>query len=150
LSGFNSMKILVVEDETPMAMMMVNLLTRVGYVVEVARTGHEAIELAAEEKFDAITLDVDLPDMLGFDVCRELKQRHISYRTPVLFLSSHVTEDRRQTAFEFGAADFIAKPFAALDFLNRIDSLAYGESDVFDERADAHAESLGNAAQSNQ
>jgi len=144
------MKILVVEDETPMAMMLVYLLVRAGHETEVARTGRGAIELASERKFDVIAMDVDLPDLTGFEVCRELKQRHISCRTPILFMSGDATAERRKRAFDLGAADFIAKPFEPPDFLDRIESFAGSDSDVFNERANANAQSLGNAAQGNQ
>lgn len=144
------MKILLVEDETPTAMMMVYLLGRAGHQTELARTGRGAIDLASERRFDVIALDVSLPDLTGFEVCRDLKQRHISYQTPIVFMSGHATAERRQQAFELGAVDFIAKPFEALDFLNRIESLCRNYSNVFNERANANAQSLGNAAQGNQ
>lgn len=114
------MKILVVEDETPLAMMMVALLTRNGHAVEVARNGDSAIELASEQKFDVITLDVDLPDTTGFEICRELKQRHISHRTPIVFVSGRPTIENIQYAFDLGAADFIEKPFDPRDFISRV------------------------------
>jgi DNA-binding response OmpR family regulator len=114
------MKILVVEDETPLAMMMVALLTRIGHAVEVARNGGIAIELASEHKFDVITLDVDLPDTTGFEICRELKQRHISHRTPIVFVSGRPTIENIQYAFDLGAADFIEKPFDPRDFISRV------------------------------
>jgi DNA-binding response OmpR family regulator len=80
------------------------------------------MELATTRKFDLITLDVDLPGINGFEVCRELKQRWISHRTPIIFLSGNAIEERRAMAFEFGAVDFIGKPFLVEDFLERIAS----------------------------
>jgi DNA-binding response OmpR family regulator len=84
------------------------------------------MELATTQKFDLIILDVDLdvPHLTGFDICQELKQRHISYQTPIFFISGNGTEERQAKAFELGAADFIAKPFEAADFINRIISRA--------------------------
>ena len=115
-------RILVVEDETPVALMMVFLLSRVGYNVTTARTGQEGMRLATTTQFDLITLDVNLPDLKGFDICRELKQRHISYRTPTIFVTGRPDEENRQLAFELGAVDYIEKPFEASDFVFRIAS----------------------------
>jgi DNA-binding response OmpR family regulator len=121
------------------------------YDVETALTGRRGLELATTQKFNLITLDVDLPDMKGFEICRELKQRWISHRTPIVFLSGNHLEERRTLAMEIGAVDFIAKPFIVDDFLERVELYASGnQSDVFDESADANAESFGNAAQGNQ
>ena len=114
------MRILVVDDEAPVAMMIVSLLTRAGFAVTAAHDGDKAIELASETKFDLITLDVDLPGRDGFDLCRELKQRHISRQTPVVFVSGSASTENRQWAFELGAADFITKPFQPEEFLARI------------------------------
>jgi DNA-binding response OmpR family regulator len=114
------LKILVVEDEPAVATMMTFFLTRAGYDVEVAFTGRSGLELAIEQKFDLITLDVDLPGINGFEIFRELKKRHISNRTPIIFLSGNSTEERQAKAFELGAADFIAKPFDMENFLWRV------------------------------
>ena len=100
-------KVLVVEDDTAVAMMMTYLLSQAGFDVEPATTGRKGLDLATAQKFDLILSDVDLPDISGFDICRELKQRHISYRTPIILLSGNGTEERRVKAFEIGAADFI-------------------------------------------
>ncbi len=106
----------------PVAMMMVFLLHRAGCDVQVAANGHAGMKLATQEKFDLITLDVDLPDVNGFEICRELKQRHISYRTPIVFVSGRTDEESRHRARELGAADFIEKPFQADDLISRISS----------------------------
>lgn len=113
-------KILVVEDEMPVSLMMVFLLSRVGYDVTTARNGREGMRLATSQKFDVITLDVDLPDTKGFELCRELKQRHISHRTPIIFVTGRPHREDRQLALELGAADYIEKPFEASDFVFRI------------------------------
>ena len=113
-------KILIVEDELPVALFMVALLTHAGCEVEVAPTGKKGMELAQENRFDLITLDVDLPDANGFEICRELKQRHISRHTPIVFISGRVCEGDQQRGRDVGAADYIIKPFAALDFARRL------------------------------
>ncbi len=113
-------KILVVENETPEAMRMVHLLTRAGCEVQTARTGQQGMELAQDTQFDLITLGVDLPDFSGFDICNELKQRHISLRTPVVFVSERSFEEDAERSFEVGVVDYITKPFEAADFICRI------------------------------
>lgn len=113
-------KILVVENEMPVALMMVFLLSRVGYDVTTACTGQEGMRLATTAKFDLITLDVDLPDIKGFDICHELKQRHISHCTPVVFITGRPHDEDRQRAFDLGAVDYIEKPFEMSNFIFRI------------------------------
>jgi DNA-binding response OmpR family regulator len=113
-------RILIVEDEMPVALLMEALLTRAGCEVKVASTGRMGMELAQEERFDLIALDIDLPDVCGFEICRELKQRHISYRTPVIFISGRGGEEDQQNGRDMGAADYIVKPFDVLDFVPRL------------------------------
>ena len=113
-------RILVVEDEIPVALMMVFLLTRVGYDVTTATKGKKAIELASTTKFDVITLDMDLPDINGIEIYRELKQLHIARNTPVIFVTGQPHKENRQRALELGAVDYIEKPFEMSDFIFRI------------------------------
>jgi DNA-binding response OmpR family regulator len=124
-------RILIVEDQTAVAMMMVYLLTQAGCETEVAATGKKAMQLAAEGDFDLITLDVDLPDANGFKICSRLKENPCLCDTPVCFVSGRPCEQDVQRGFEVGAVDYITKPFDALDFAPRL--LSYikieGESD---------------------
>jgi DNA-binding response OmpR family regulator len=115
-----NVKVLVVENETPTAMMVVSLLTQIGFDVRVAAKGQKGLEIAQEQKFDLILLETCLPDISSLKICAELKQRHISYRTPIIFLSGQSGDECRQQAFELGAVDFIEKPFGAEDFISRI------------------------------
>jgi DNA-binding response OmpR family regulator len=116
----SKIKILVVEDEMPLAMMMIAVLTQAGCDVEAVGNGKKAIELASQRKFDLVTLDVGLPDTTGFELCSELKQRHITRNTPVIFVSAeqlpeNITEGKRR-----GAVDYITKPFEMTDFVYRV------------------------------
>jgi DNA-binding response OmpR family regulator len=112
--------ILIIEDEMPLALLMVNLLSRAGCEVEVATTAKKGMLLVEEGNFDLITLDVDLPDTSGFEVCRELKQRHHSRQTPIVFVSGRSCLEDQQHGLELGAVDYIEKPFSSLDFASRI------------------------------
>jgi CheY-like chemotaxis protein len=113
-------KILVVEDQPDVLETMLYLLKRVGCETTGAQTGAEAMQLAKKGKFDLITLDIDLPDTNGLELCRRLKQdRHLRH-IPVIFVSGRLCEGNRQRCFELGAADYIIKPFDALVFVSRI------------------------------
>jgi two-component system alkaline phosphatase synthesis response regulator PhoP len=113
-------KILIVEDDLPLAMMMAFLLTRAGCDVLTANTGEKGMEMALEKKFDLITLDVDLPDINGFELCHELKQRHFSRQTPVVFVSGRPGEQDVQRGLETGAVDYLTKPFDPQEFTSRL------------------------------
>jgi len=112
--------VLVVENEMPTAMMVTSLLTQAGFDVQVATKGHKGLEIARERKFDLILLNTCPPDISGLKICTDLKQRHISYQTPIIFLSDQHGEQYHEQALELGAADFIEKPFDAKDFVSRI------------------------------
>jgi DNA-binding response OmpR family regulator len=116
----NKAKILIVEDDTPLTMFMVSVLTQVGCDVKTANTGKKAMELAAEKKFDVITLDIRLPDASGFEICSELKQRHISWKTPVIFISASPLEEDMAEAKKRGAVDYVTKPFDVTDFVYKV------------------------------
>lgn len=113
------MKILIVEDDIPLAMMMTSLLTRAGIETEGASSGQKALQKAADGHFTLITLDLDLPDISGFEVCRRLKENPF-FQTPIVFVSGRPTEENQQQSHELGAVDFIAKPFRAEEFIQRL------------------------------
>jgi DNA-binding response OmpR family regulator len=113
------MKILIVEDDTPLAMMMVHVLSYLGCDVQVASTGKRGLELAQQNKFDLITLDIDLPGISGLEICGELKQRHLTRHTPVVFVTGRLAEQDMQRGLEIGAVDYITKPFG-VEFAPRL------------------------------
>ena len=104
----------------PVAMMMVYLLNRVGCETEVAGTGQKAMQMAETGNFDLITLDVDLPDGNGFEICSRLKQNTRLCDTPIVFVSGRPCEQDVRRGLESGAVDYITKPFDALDFAPRL------------------------------
>jgi DNA-binding response OmpR family regulator len=119
-------RILIVEDEAPIANLLTTLLTRAGYSAQIASNGKTGLSLATTESFNLIMLDVDLPDMTGIEICHELKQRHFSNKTPIVLMSGKATPERRQKGFENGADDFIAKPFTVEHFLERVQHFTSG------------------------
>jgi DNA-binding response OmpR family regulator len=115
----DKVRILVVEDDTPVAMMIMNLLTRAKCEVVVAQTAARGLQLAEKESFDLVTLDIHLPDLNGFDLCCRLKRNPRLSGTPIVFVSGPCGQDL-QHSFDAGAVDHIAKPFEALDFASRL------------------------------
>jgi DNA-binding response OmpR family regulator len=113
-------KILVVEDEPGVSMMMTHLLTHAGCGAQTAWNAEKALGLAQAEKFDLITLDINIPGTTGFDIYLGLKNIPHLKNTPVIFVSGGASEEDQQCALELGAADFISKPFEATDFISRI------------------------------
>jgi DNA-binding response OmpR family regulator len=118
------MRILLVEDEPGVSMMMVHLLTRAGCEVEVAWNAAKGMALAQAGDFDLITLAADLPGLNGFEFCRRLKKDVRLRHTPVVLVSGRSSKVDARRGMELGAADYITKPFVATDFIFRIMSNA--------------------------
>jgi DNA-binding response OmpR family regulator len=112
-------KIMVVDDEPHILHILHFLLTDEGYEVTTAETGESALELAGNEKFDLVILDLALPGIDGFTVCRSLQQMDI----PVLMLSSHDEEDYVISGLETGALDYVRKPFNHRELILRVANL---------------------------
>jgi CheY-like chemotaxis protein len=113
-------KILIVEDEAPVAITMSFLLTRAGCETEIATTRAEALQIAQTSPFDLITLDVTMPGCNGFDLCATMKQDPRLRHIPIVFVSGRSSLEDQQRGLEVGAADYITKPFAALEFASRL------------------------------
>ena len=115
------MRILVVEDEEAIAAFLRQGLTEAGYAVDLAVGGAEALHWAAIAAYDAILLDVMLPEQDGLAVCAELRRRGV--RTPVLMLTARDTIGDRVHGLDSGADDYLVKPFAFAELLARIRAL---------------------------
>ena len=114
-------KILVVEDEPDIALGLQDDLQLEGYAVEVARDGAAAVERATRQTFDAILLDVMLPQKDGFQVCRELRKRGV--KTPILMLTAKAHEAEKVMGLDVGADDYVTKPFSPAELRARIKAL---------------------------
>jgi len=112
-----SEKILVVEDEPTLLETLAYNLTRQSYTVETASDGQAAIDKARQSQPDLIVLDIMLPVMDGFEVCRILRQE---MNTPILMLTARDDEIDRVIGLELGADDYITKPFSMREFLARV------------------------------
>jgi DNA-binding response OmpR family regulator len=111
-------RILVVDDEPQMVRGLVDNLRFEGYQTLAAADGREALALAAAEAPDLILLDVMMPGMSGWDVCRELRARGLTM--PVIMLTARGEEADRVQGLELGADDYVTKPFGLRELLARI------------------------------
>jgi len=117
-------RILIVEDDSSLAMLMVDLLMLAGCEVETVANAEQSVRLVQAADFDLITLDIDLPGGSGFEIFARLKKLPCWKNPPVIFISGRPFEEDQQLARELGAVDYILKPFAVADFISRILGLA--------------------------
>lgn len=112
--------ILVVDDEPRYIKLLRYNLESVGYRVLVAATGEEALEVAAREKHDLVLLDIMLPGMDGYEVCRRLQE----FSTiPIIMLTAKGEERHKVQGLRVGADDYITKPFGAEELLARVEAV---------------------------
>ena len=115
------MRVLVVEDAVKVAGVLKRGLEEEGFAVDVVAEGAEAVWLANENSYDAVVLDVMLPDTDGFEVCRRL--RSDGRWVPVLMLTARDAVDDRVRGLDVGADDYLTKPFAFSELLARLRAL---------------------------
>lgn len=114
-------KILLVEDEPGLAMVLEDDLLREGYQVTVVKDGEGACHAATGGRFDLILLDVMLPRMDGFEVCRFLRAAGVE--SPVLMLTARAQESDKVVGLEMGADDYVTKPYGPRELRARIKAL---------------------------
>jgi two-component system, OmpR family, catabolic regulation response regulator CreB len=110
-------RILLVEDETAIAQTVIYALRGDGHQVEHFHLGQEALAAARQDGFDLAVLDVGLPDIDGYALCRELRREAA---LPVIFLTARGSESERVLGLELGADDYVAKPFSPLELAARV------------------------------
>ena len=116
------MHVLIVEDDPLMVSYLKASLEAEGVSVDVAYDGITGLEKAMSRYFDAITLDIMLPGINGYEVCRELRDAQVA--TPILMLTAKDGEYDEADAFDFGADDFLRKPFSLVVLSARLRALA--------------------------
>ena len=114
-------RILLVEDEPALSRGLVAALKSAGYSVDAAFDGESALEMARDEPYALITLDLGLPDMSGFEVLRSLRLR--GDKTPVLILTARDAVDDRVRGLDLGADDYLLKPFEPSELEARLRAL---------------------------
>ncbi|WP_102026694.1 response regulator YycF [Salirhabdus sp. Marseille-P4669] len=112
-----SHKVLVVDDEKPIADILQFNLEREGYEVVCAYDGEQAVELAHQERPDLVLLDIMLPKKDGMEVCREIRG---SYSMPIIMLTAKDSEIDKVLGLELGADDYVTKPFSNRELIARV------------------------------
>ncbi len=126
------MRVLLIEDELTTARTIQAMLRKANFNVYATNQGEEGVELGKLYDYDLIILDLDLPDITGYDVLRKLRQAKVG--TPALILSGHVDMDKKIKAFRSGADDYLTKPFNPEELVARIHAIV--------RRSRGHAQSI--------
>lgn len=115
------MRVLVVDDEVRLAKAVARGLEDNGFAVTVANDGETGLHLAREEDFDAIVLDIMLPGVNGYEICKRLRAENIW--TPILMLTAKDGEYDEADALDLGADDYLRKPFSYVVLVSRLHAL---------------------------
>lgn len=115
------MKILIVEDDESVARFLKQAITEAGYTAEVVGDGLAALDMAQTLPFDLVLLDVMLPGLGGFEVCRRLRAAQVE--TPILIITARDTLEDKLEGLDGGADDYVAKPFQVAELLARMRAL---------------------------
>jgi len=113
-------KILVIDDEEDIRESIRDYFESQGFEMRVAMNGTLGLQMAIDERPDLILLDVELPDMSGYVVCRNIRATPELQHTPIIMLTAHALEKEELSGFEAGADDYIAKPFKPSRLLARV------------------------------
>ncbi len=117
----DNIKVLMVDDESRMRKLVSDFLTRKGYIVIEAGDGEEALDrFYADKDISLVILDVMMPKMTGWDVCREIRKNS---KVPIIMLTAKSDESSELNGFECGADEYIAKPFSPKILTARVDAL---------------------------
>ncbi len=110
-------KILVVDDEKNIVDLIAYNLKKEGYEVITASDGKQGYDLAISEDPELILLDIMMPKMDGFEVCKKIREK---YKTPIIMLTARAEEIDKVLGFEFGADDYVTKPFSVRELMARV------------------------------
>ncbi|MFN8165925.1 MAG: response regulator [Bacteroidia bacterium] len=116
-------KILIVDDDPNILMSLEFLMNKSGYEVRVARNGKEAIEIVNKEIPDLVLLDIMMPDVDGYAICKHIKGTAKLKHILVVFLSAKTKESDIQKGYSMGASLYVTKPFSTRDLMKEIKSL---------------------------
>jgi len=116
-------RVLIVDDEPNIVLSLEFLLRQQGYEVSVARDGEEALAAAEEQRLDLVVLDVMLPGLDGFEVCRRLRERPDLAGLKILLLTARGREVERVRGLEEGADAYVRKPFSTRQLMKTVAEL---------------------------
>lgn len=119
-------KVLVVDDDPYILMSLEFLMKKNGFDVLVARNGTEALELLKKQVPDVVLLDIMMPDVDGYQICRHIKKTKSLQQTKVVFLSAKTAEADIQKGLDLGASLYIKKPFSTRELVKQVKELAGG------------------------
>ena len=123
-------KILLVDDELIIRKLARNTIQSQGYMILEASNGNDAIELAREEVPNLILLDIKMPGLNGFQVCRILKDDPLTRNTYIIMLTGDLSDEDREQGLLAGADDFFVKPFSPIELLNKIRAFLENEEEI--------------------
>jgi DNA-binding response OmpR family regulator len=115
------MNVLIVEDEPSVARFLKQAVTESGYAAQVVADSRDALQIARQNDFDLVLLDVMLPGINGFEVCRRLRADEV--RTPILIITARDALEDKVEGLDSGADDYIVKPFHVAELLARMRAL---------------------------
>jgi DNA-binding response OmpR family regulator len=115
------MKVLVVEDDKVVGSLVEKILEKKNFEVDLVATGSLGQELASHGNYDCIVLDLGLPDIDGLEICRNLRDKQID--TPLLILSAYDAVNIKVSGLDFGADDYLTKPFDNTELIARVEAL---------------------------
>lgn len=113
-------RLALIEDDADLSYTIRLNLEREGYKVSGFDNGHEGLVAVQHGGFEFLILDLNLPDLDGFTICRELRRSPATARLPILMLTARASEQDRITGLELGADDYLVKPFSVRELLARI------------------------------
>jgi len=113
-------KILIVDDVPKNIQVIANLLGDDEYDISYATNGEQALGQIEETRFDLVLLDIMMPEMDGYEVCRQVKRKQLSNEMPIIFITAKTDEKSLVNAFDAGGQDYITKPFNAPELLARV------------------------------
>ncbi|MFK5947824.1 MAG: two-component system response regulator, partial [Methylococcales bacterium] len=113
-------KILIVDDAPKNIQVIANLLGDEEYDISYATNGKQALGQFEETDFDLVLLDIMMPEMDGYEVCRQIKKKKLANEIPIIFITAKTDEDSLLDAFEAGGQDYVTKPFNAHELMARV------------------------------
>lgn len=122
----NRKRILIIDDDRDLSFIISEMLNDHGYDTVCAENGEQAFARLTQESFHLLLMDINMPDITGFELCRELRRKS---NVPVIFASARTAESDRITGFDIGGDDYLPKPYSMKELLSRVNALmrrAYG------------------------
>lgn len=113
-------QILIIDDDEDLSCIISDMLESYGYITECVPDSETAFQFLSENIYHLILLDINLPDMTGFELCKELRRMST---VPIIFASARTSETDRITGFDIGGDDYLPKPYSMKELLSRVNAL---------------------------